>query len=156
MNKTIKNNGFTLVEILISITIFSVVMLIATSMIIQSFSIINRSSETVSTKQLSEIMLGDITNNLRRINRYDEDEFESDNGIWEFTFDENNTDVKLKLIFTGNELKMKHDNEDIRIIENVQKFDIEKNANRFIVELEVIDETGQNINKRREVLSRNI
>lgn len=156
MNKTLKNSGITLIEILVSIIIFSAVMLIATSMIIQSFNIINRSSETVGTKQLSEIMLKDLTNNLRQINSYNQDEFTNNNNIWEFTINDNDTDVNLKIILSGDELKMKHDNEDIRIIENVQKFDIEKNENRFIIELEIIDETGQTINKRREVLSRNI
>lgn len=156
MNKILNKDGITLVEILIAITVFSAVMIIATSMIIQSFSIINRSSEQVSTKQLAEIMLEDITNNLRKINNYDADEFNNGNNIWIFTFNENGTDLEIKIKLTGNKLKLQIDGNEVRAIGNVQDFKVNKNDNRFIIELSVKDEIDNIINKRKEVLARNL
>lgn len=152
MNRVINIKGVTLVELLIVITIFSVVMMIATSMIIQSFNTFNRSAETVSTKQLAEIMLVDITNNLREITSFKGEA----NEVWNFTTEDNGSDVNLKIIYSDKELKISIDNKIIRNINNVENFNIERSANRFIIYLEVEDEEGEIIIKRKEVLSRNL
>lgn len=152
MNRVINIKGVTLVELLIAITIFSVVMIIVTSMIIQSFNIFNRSAETVSTKQLAEIMLVDITNNLREITSFKGEA----NEVWNFTTEDNGSDVNLKIIYSDKELKISIDNKIIRNINNVENFNIERSANRFIIYLEVEDEEGEIIIKRKEVLSRNL
>lgn len=152
MNRVINIKGVTLVELLIAITIFSVVMIIATSMIIQSFNTFNRSVDTVSTKQLAEVMLVDITNNLREITSFKGEA----NEVWNFTTEDNGSDVNLKIIYSDKELKISIDNKIIRNINNVENFNIERSANRFIIDLEVEDETGKFIKKRREVLSRNL
>lgn len=152
MNRVINIKGVTLVELLIAITIFSVVMIIATSMIIQSFNTFNRSVDTVSTKQLAEVMLVDITNNLREITSFKGEA----NEVWNFTTEDNGSDVNLKIIYSDKELKISIDNKIIRNINNVENFNIERSANRFIIYLEVEDEEGEIIIKRKEVLSRNL
>lgn len=159
MNKILNNRAITLVEILIAITVFSVVMIIVTSMIIQSFNIINSSSETVSTKQLAEIMLDDITNNLRIIKSVVREE----NNLWEFNFQENYDDNKIKLEITNNTLKIKIDGKVVRVLDNVQNTDIVEivkdgtgnPTGKIIVNLNVEDETGRTINKRKIILARN-
>lgn len=159
MNKIINNKGITLVEILVAITVFSAVMIIATSMIIQSFNIINRSSEQVSRKQLAEIMLEDITNNLRQIDSVISDEDNS----WEFNFLDGNANDKLKIELNDNKLEMKIDGKDIRVTKNIKNPDIEiikdekgNSTGRIIVEFEIEDETGRTIKKRKEILARNL
>lgn len=157
MSRLLNIKGVTLVELLIAITIFSVVMLIATSMIIQSFNIFNRSAETVSTNQLAEIMLDDITNNLREITSFNGE----NNKVWSFTAKDNGSDVNLKIIYSGDELKISVDNQIIRSIKNVRDFyinPVETNPDmeRFTIYLKVEDEAGKIIKKRREVLSRNL
>lgn len=151
MNRVINIKGVTLVELLIAITIFSVVMMIATSMIIQSFNIFNRSVDTVSTKQLAEVMLVDITNNLREIISYNGE----NNNEWDFTLN-NGSEVNLEIKYSGDEVQMLVEDEIIRSIKNVDDFDIERSENRFIIYLEVEDEEGEIIIKRKEVLSRNL
>lgn len=66
MNKFISiDNGFTLVEILMTVIILGVVMLIVTSMIIQSFNIVDDSSQRITQNRLVEIMIEDISNYFR-------------------------------------------------------------------------------------------
>lgn len=160
MNKILNNRAITLVEILIAITLFSVVMIIATSMIIQSFNIINSSSETVSTKQLAEIMLDDITNNLRII----ESVIREENNLWEFNFQENYDENIIKLEIVNNKLQMKIDGKVIRVLDNVKNTDILEivkdgtgnPTGEIIVKLNVEEETGRTINKRKIILARNL
>lgn len=151
MNRVINIKGVTLVELLIAITIFSVVMMIATSMIIQSFNIFNRSVDTVSTKQLAEVMLVDITNNIREIISYNKE----NNNEWDFTLN-NGSEINLEIKYSGDEVQMLVEDEIIRSIKNVDDFYIERSENRFIIYLEVEDEEGEIIIKRKEVLSRNL
>lgn len=159
MNKILNNKAITLVELLIAITVFSAVMIIAISMIIQSFNIINRSSEQVSKNQLAEIMLEDITNNLRIVESVVKDE----NNLWEFKFPDNYTDDKLEIKISDNKLQMKIDGKVIRVINNIKNIDIVEIVNdedgytgRIIVKMKVKDETGRIIEKRKTVLARNL
>lgn len=163
MNKILNNKALTLVELLVAITVFSALMIIATSMIIQSFDIINRSSEQVSTNQLAEIMLEDITNNLRIVESVVKDE----NNLWEFKFPDNYVDDKIEIKFANNKLKLEIDDKDkskkIRFLEKVEDYDIEiiekeedGYTGRIIIKLNVKDETGKIIEKRKTILARNL
>jgi competence protein ComGC len=166
-NKLILNiNGMTLVEALLTIIVLGVVMLIVTSMIIQSYNVFENTSERLTKNRLVEIMLQDIKNHIRTAtnkDNYNKSEILNASGqkigeLYSFQSFPNNNTTKINY-------EIKHLNEDklifyennkvIREINNVLKFNITRKGYLFYIKIIFSDESNNEKEKTLTIFARN-
>ena len=155
-----KNNGFTVIELLMAIIILGVVMAAVTTMIVQSFNVFDRSTRRMSAGQLAELALSEVGGYLRTVTETIE---LNENGPWKFkgyhpNFEE---EVEFNLTLNDRRLSLAIENEndyDRIIVNNVNDFNITKNETdeKFIILIEVKDEEDNTARKRLNVTSRNL
>lgn len=130
------NKGLTLVELLITLTILAIVMTLVATILVQAFNIFNSSTERVSNNRLTQIMVEDITQNIREYSYFD---FKNNNK-WEFDPDKTNNFIieynenkkKLSLTKSGNKF---------RSLEGVESFKLKSYASD---QIEYYNEVGKN------------
>jgi prepilin-type N-terminal cleavage/methylation domain-containing protein len=101
------NRGFTLVEVLITFTILLIVLTLMAAILVQSFDIFRDSTERVSNNRLTQIMIEDITQNIREYKYFD---FTTPD-TWKFWYDEIDKDAE---------------NADFVILKNTNKLELKK------------------------------
>ena len=142
-------NGFTLIEMILVITILTIVMAIAASILIQIFNIVPSSNQRMSTRQLAEINLSTIASLMKNAESIDDD---NDT----ITINENGSSKIIKLenktIKKGNEV----------IINDIQIFNIKKDEdtgqdNLYTITIEKCSqkECEENAKLSEQVLIRN-
>jgi prepilin-type N-terminal cleavage/methylation domain-containing protein len=161
MNKFISiDNGFTLVEILMTIIILGVVILIVTSMIIQSFSIVDDSSQRITQNRLVEIMLEDISKYFRSATDFTV----VSSNVYEFEayspYNGNENTYRISYNDTDSELTFEENNNVLREVTGISFFDMSSGAtsNSYIYQISVkyIDENGIQNEKQINLYARNL
>lgn len=161
-NKKLSNNiGITLIEILMAVIVLGAVMSVVTPMIIQSFNIVEDSSVRISQNRLADIMLKNIGDHLKSaVSPVNEENKMNGSTIYEFDAYslQNGNKKSYKIIKTSDsELEFKENGNLLREIRNVKHFDIIKdNSPLYILELKVLTESGEIINKQLNINARNI
>lgn len=130
------NKGLTLVELLITLTILALVMTLIATILIQAFNVFNSSTERISTNRLTQIMVEDITQNIREYSYFD---FE-DNNKWKFTSDRTD-DFIIKYDENKKELTLNKSDEEFRKLEGVEAFNLKSYASD---QIEYYKKIGEN------------
>jgi len=145
-------SGITLVELLIAIVFMSVVLMVATAMIIQSYDIFYGGTERMTASQMAEMAVTEISNIVRGA----EDENYIDEGTLSDDGDSLNLD-DIELVFEkgegvmGNVLKLNG-----RVIAfNVKEFEIDKNDPRYKIRLSYVDRDENEKDRSTTVRRRN-
>ena len=161
MNKFISiDNGLTLVEILMTIIILGVVILIVTSMIIQSFSIVDDSSQRITQNRLVEIMLEDISNYFRSATDFTV----VSSSVYEFEayspYDGNENTYRISYDNTNSELIFEENGNVLRVVSGISSFNIISgtDSNSYIYQISVTytDENGIQFEKQINLYARNL
>ncbi|GEM_PF-984672 len=162
MKKTIKNKnnkGLTLIELLVAILLFGIVITLASSMLVQSFNLIEPSMRRMSASQLAELSKREIVTILRTAVS-----FESNDGSYEFRAYEPGQEsfsefTDFKLIWDEDTLRLEWNDSERIIGRNVIHFDIIPNENsyRYSFEIEITarDNEGNEARKSTKIRSRN-
>ena len=131
-----KNDGFTIIELLMAIIILGVVMAAITTMIVQSFNVFDSSTRRMSAGQLAELGLSEVGRVLRSAKTIpgipvDGHEFDDEDKSYSFTgyIDDSDTKEEIVIEFKNNRIYI---NDEIRL-NNVEKFNI----------VPILDEEGQ-------------
>jgi prepilin-type N-terminal cleavage/methylation domain-containing protein len=122
------NRGFTLVELLISFTILLIVLTLMGTILVQSFDIFRDSTERVSNNRLTQIMIEDITQNIREYKYFDF----ATNNTWKFSSDKAD---EFHIVYddTADELRLeKPEGEIFRTLSGVVEFKLENYASEEI------------------------
>ena len=145
-------SGITLVELLIAIVFMSVVLMVATAMIIQSYDIFYGGTERMTASQMAEMAVTEISNIVRGA--------EDENYIDEDTLSDDGDSLNLddiELVFEkgegvmGNVLKLNG-----RVIAfNVKEFEIDKNDPRYKIRLSYVDRDENEKDRSTTVRRRN-
>ncbi|RAK06713.1 pilin/secretion family protein with methylation motif [Halanaerobium saccharolyticum] len=132
------NRGFTLVEVLITFTILIIVLTLMGTILVQSFDIFRDSTERVSNNRLTQIMIEDISQNIRESKYFDFTTTDS----WKFWYDEINGDTEkadFEISKNNNEFELKKkETEDSnlkieRVLENVLEFKLKNYVSEKII-----------------------
>lgn len=91
-----RNKGLTLVELLLAISIFGIVMVLVSTMLIQTYDIFGGTSERLTRKQMAEIRLEEIADAIRGNESYSL-------GDNEDVDDLNNNEYKIMISFEDDE-----------------------------------------------------
>lgn len=144
-----KNNGFTIVEILMVILILAVVMSIGAAILIQVFNIVPSSNERMTTRQLAEIDLSLIATYIRNAEEVNPD---NDN----ITVNE----AGISKIIRHQDNSIKKNGEVL--INDIERFYIEKDEdseqeNLYIITIEKCnqEECEENVTLSQQVFRRN-
>jgi prepilin-type N-terminal cleavage/methylation domain-containing protein len=144
-----KNNGFTIVEILMVILILAVVMSIGAAILIQVFNIVPSSNERMTTRQLAEIDLSLIATYIRNA-----EEVNPDND----TITVNEAGISKIIRHQDNSIKK---NGEV-LINDIERFYIEKDEdseqeNLYIITIEKCnqEECEENVTLSQQVFRRN-
>ena len=144
-----KNNGFTIVEILMVILILAVVMSIGATILIQVFNIVPSSNERMTTRQLAEIDLSLIATYIRNA-----EEVNPDND----TITVNEAGISKIIRHQDNSIKK---NGEV-LINDIERFYIEKDEdseqeNLYIITIEKCnqEECEENVTLSQQVFRRN-
>jgi type II secretory pathway pseudopilin PulG len=141
-----KEDGITIIEILLALAIIGIVLSMSTGMITQAFRIIIPSSERMSVKQTAEINLTEITSYVRNAQSIDT------------TTNRIITIKNHEIAKSGDKVIIKDENNNtIRTINNIAKFELSENNDIYTIILEkCIDEGCKNkITVETEILPRN-
>ena len=140
-----KNDGFTIIELLMAIIILGVVMAAITTMIVQSFNVFDSSTRRMSAGQLAELGLSEVGRVLRSaktipgipVDGDEFDEFDDKDKTYSFTgyIDDSDTKEEIVIEFSDNRIVI---NGEIRL-NNVEKFNI----------VPILDEEGQGTGEMR-------
>lgn len=122
------NKGLTLVELLITLTILALVMTLTATILVQAFNIFNSSTGRVSNNRLTQIMVEDITQNIREYSYFN---FKSNN-IWKFASDRVDNFI-IKYDKNKNELTLNKSDKVFRKLEGVKDFKLKSYASDKIV-----------------------
>lgn len=147
-----KNSGITLIEVILATVILGVVLTLTTTMIIQSFNIVEPSSQRMSAKQLTELNLREIARYVRNARKIDGDKIIDDDD--EITIDED-------VIISKEEDMIKLEDIDgnrINTFHSIKKLSIEAdNEDAYIITLERFrdDDREDTVEKKFKVNLRN-
>lgn len=145
-----KSEGFTLIEVLLTIAILGIVMAVGASVLIQFFDIIPSSNERMSTRQLAEIELNKLVTLVREAKNVD-------TGSNTITVSENGEDIEIK--FNGSANNIEKGNNNI-FINNVKNFDIkdtdQENLYNLIFEKCNTENCDKSVTVKTQALKRNI
>lgn len=173
------NSGLTLIELIVGITLLGVVITLATTMLVQSLTVIEPSMRRMSAGQLTELAKNELATYLRTATsvdfaEIDIDDENGDEGPWVFKGFHPATDGADEVRFTfyidesdpGYRLNVESYNvaeekiiEDRTIVSNIVKLEIIKNEKNgrysFDIFIKVVDRDGNEATKRAAVRSRN-
>lgn len=123
------NKGFTLVEVLITFTILLIVLTLMGTILVQSFDIFRDSTERVSNNRLTQIMIEDISQNIREYTFFD---FKT-NDTWKFSSD-NADEFFIEYDDNADELILeKPSGEEFRTLSGVIEFQLNNYASDQVV-----------------------
>lgn len=169
------DKGLTLVELLIAIVILTIVMALIATILVQTFNIFSNSTERVSKDRLIQIMIEDLSQNIREGHYFD---FRNNN-TWIFYSakdSEGNLIENFRIENSNDKLSIVKDGSEVRVLEGVNKFKLSSyatdsddnqifyydgsaaNLNSFIFEFELEVNLGNNnmISEQKFVYSRNL
>lgn len=160
------NSGLTLLELLLSIVIFSVIMTIIALILWQSFTFLDDSSQRIAKNRLDEVMLENISRFLRKTVQYEEKIEAGENTKYIYYIYQNlNEDglpidlVKLTYDKAAQKLLLLESDNLIQELNNVADFKltslIESQKSDFRIELSTIT-NGVKKDKIKTVYSRNL
>lgn len=123
------NRGFTLVEVLITFTILIIVLTLMGTILVQSFDIFRDSTERVSNNRLTQIMIEDISQNIREYTFFD---FKT-NDQWKFSSDKAD-EFLIEYDDNANELTLeKPEGDEFRTLSGVVEFQLNNYASDQVV-----------------------
>lgn len=158
------NKGITLIELIISLVFLGIILVIVSSFLFSTFDILKNNSDRVTTNQLTEIMLEDMTNLLREVKAHDEINNEKiEKHIFYNDIEKENVDFKIIYNKRNNILKIEKNSMTVRSLNRVLSKDdenilkkIKEDSSVFIINFLVKDKSGNIIKKHKTVLSRNL
>lgn len=160
------NSGLTLLELLLSIVIFSVIMTIIALILFQSFTFLDDSSQRIAKNRLDEVMLENISRFLRKTVKYEEKIEAGENTKYIYYIYQNlNEDglpidlVKLTYDKAAQTLELLESDKLVQKLDNVASFNlttlITDQKSDFRIELSTIT-NGIRKDKIKTVYSRNL
>lgn len=146
-----KENGFTVIELLVAIVIMGAVLAIATTMIVQSFNVFRSSTYRMSAGQMAEMTLRQIALQVRAA------ENDPSNNGNNYSFDHPDHNVEISYDEDNRRLSLYTNSDLVISAHSVTNFKLESiNENEFRLEIEYIDEEEGEKFKSTRVKSRNI
>ena len=154
-------SGLTLIEMLIAVAFTGVVLMIASTMIIQSFDIFFGGTERMTASQMAEMAVSQIANDIRASDEVDGNcvEDNSDDPI-EITIDKHDDDDDeiVTYVYIDETIVREDNNDDTRTIaHNVDELCVnEINDHRYEITLTYVDRDGVKKDRSTTVRRRNV
>lgn len=120
------NRGLTLVELLLTLVILAVVMTLIATILVQSFNIFRESTERVSKNRLTQIMIKDLSQNIREGHFFD---FRNNNWVFYSGKDaDGNLIEDFKIKYNSGKLSIIKNGKEVRSLEDVANFKLKSFA----------------------------